>query len=147
MVSFPATWDQTKSFGRHIVSYTMGGISMAMALHLINDTQGHDAAGAVTQITTGIASIAAGLSTLIALAMGVWASIQQSPLWQLLNGAKALIQGTIDPKTVPLATQKAMVAATDQLPTVVNVVAEPAVANAISSNTVVSSAEVKVVQK
>ncbi len=142
-----ATFDQVKSFGKHVVSYAMGGISVLMVVHILSPAQGGDATSAIDQITTGVKSIVAGITTLVSIAMGVWAALQQSPLAQLINGSTAITQGTIDPKTVPIATQKAMVAATDKLPTVVNVVAQPEVANSITSDTVVSSADTKVVKK
>ena len=93
---------QAISFGRHVVSYSAGAVSAAVMLHVISGDQGQGLTAAITQISTGVASIAAGVATLASIGMGVWAAIKQSPFATLLSASKVLgTQGQIivkDPK-------------------------------------------------
>jgi hypothetical protein len=78
------TLGQVASFGRHVVSYSAGAVTMAVALHAISGSDGASITGAVGQIVTGINSIAGGIATLLSIGTGLWAAWKQSPLSQLL---------------------------------------------------------------
>lgn len=78
------TLGQASAFGRHVLSYAMGATTAAVALHVINGDQGTTIAGAISQIASGITSIAGGVSTLIALGSGLYAAWTASPLRQML---------------------------------------------------------------
>ena len=82
------TKGQAIAFGRHIVSYSMGALTAGVALHIVSDGQAHDATTAITQISTGVGSILAGCTTLIALASGIWAAWKSSPFATLLQASK-----------------------------------------------------------
>ena len=96
------TQSQVVAFGRHVVSYSAGALSAGVVLHVVSQGQANDAGNAITQISTGVASIAAGLTTLASVAMGIWAAWKSSPFAQLLQASKVLgTQGKIvvnDPK-------------------------------------------------
>jgi hypothetical protein len=81
---------QVIAFGRHAVSYSAGAISAAVMLHALSQGQGDSATNALTQISTGVASIAAGLTTLVSIAMGVWAALKSGPFATLLQASKVL---------------------------------------------------------
>lgn len=82
------TQSQVVAFGRHVVTYAMGGISMLAAVHVLSPTDATTATGAINQISTGVASIIAGVGTLVAIASGVYAAVTASPLWQIFAVAK-----------------------------------------------------------
>jgi hypothetical protein len=81
---------QVVAFGRHVVSYSMGALTAGVALHIVSGDQAHDATQAITQISTGVGSILAGCTTLIALASAVWAAWKSSPFATLLQASKLL---------------------------------------------------------
>ena len=76
---------QLIAFGRHVVSYSMGGITVGVMFHVLSNGQASDAGDAITQISSGVKSILVGASTLIAVASGVWAAWKKSPFAQLLE--------------------------------------------------------------
>ena len=76
---------QLIAFGRHVVSYSMGGITVGVMFHVLSKGQAGDASDAITQISSGVGSILAGFTTLIAVASGVWAAWKKSPFAQLLE--------------------------------------------------------------
>jgi hypothetical protein len=78
------TMGQASAFGRHVVTYAMGAVTMAVTLHLVSSQDGASISGAIGQIVTGITSIVGGISTLIAIGSGVWAAWTASPFRQLL---------------------------------------------------------------
>lgn len=82
------TLGQTTAFGRHVVSYAMGAVTMAAALHVVNDGQASSLTTAITQIVNGVTSIAGGVATLISVGAGLYAAWSASPLSQLLAVAK-----------------------------------------------------------
>lgn len=107
------TLAQQAAFGRHVVSYAMGAITMAAALHVVTGDQASSLTTAVTQISNGVVSIAGGIATLVSLGAGLYAAWSSSPLSQLLAVAK-----NADVKQV--------------------VVANPVTANAVPSDKVVA---------
>lgn len=90
------------AFSRHIVSYAMGGLTVGVTLHVLSQGDADSAGKAITQISTGLGSIIAGLTTLTSVAMGIWAAWKSSPFAQLLQASKVLgTEGQIivkDPK-------------------------------------------------
>lgn len=78
------TLGQATAFGRHVVSYSMGAITMAAALHVVKDSDASSLTTAVTQISNGVVSIAGGLATIVSVGAGLWAAWSSSPLRQLL---------------------------------------------------------------
>lgn len=82
------TYGQVIAFGRHVVSYAMGAVTMAAALHVVDNNQAASLTTAITQITNGVTSIAGGVATLITVLTGLYAAWSASPLSQLLAVAK-----------------------------------------------------------
>jgi len=82
------TQAQVYSFGRHVLTYAMGGISVFTAMHIGSDAQLADAKTAITQISTGVGSIITGGTTLVALASAFYAAWSASPFAQLLSVSK-----------------------------------------------------------
>lgn len=83
------TKDQTVAFGRHVVTFSMGVVTAASLMHLITPDQSGSATNAIQQISEGLKEIIAGMTTLVALASALWASISASPLRQLLTVASS----------------------------------------------------------
>ncbi len=69
---------QTTAFGRHVVSYAMGIVTALAATHIASPDQAQNATTAITQISEGVAAIVTAVTTLIAFASAVWASISAS---------------------------------------------------------------------
>ena len=65
---------QANAFGRHVVSYAMGAVTVAVSLSVINEDTGAKIADAVTQIASGVTTAAGGIATLVAILSGIWAS-------------------------------------------------------------------------
>jgi hypothetical protein len=81
-------WNQTASFGRHVITFAMGGITFAAALGLLDGSHATDATQAIQQISSGVSLVIAGATTLIGLASGLWATWSASPFSQLASVAK-----------------------------------------------------------
>lgn len=82
------TQAQVVAFGRHVVTFAMGGVTVLAAAHALSPTDATSATGAINQISSGVASIIAGVTTLIGIASGIYAAVSASPLWQLFAVAK-----------------------------------------------------------
>ena len=95
---------QLIAFGRHVVSYSMGAISAGVTFHVLSQGDASNAGNAITQISTGIGSVIAGVTTLVGVIMGVWSAWKSSPFAQLLQTSKLLgNEGTIMIKDPELA--------------------------------------------
>jgi len=81
------TTAQAAAFGRHVLSYSMGAITAAAALHVVDGGQASSLTTAVNQIATGVTSIAGGVATLVSVGAGLYAAWSASPLRQLLAAA------------------------------------------------------------
>src|SRR5579872_3215259 len=113
--------DQTQvyAFGRHVVSYAMGGVTAISMAHLWQSPQdAANAANAINQVSHGFQEIVAGGGTLIALGMGVVAAIKSSPIVQMLMGAAAMLHSKVDTSKVSVEDQKTIMEATLKLPKV-----------------------------
>lgn len=104
---------QVAAFGRHVLSFALGGVSAAAALHVVAPDDAASISGALNQIAAGVSSLVAGVSTLVAIGTGIYAAWTASSKSQLLA-----------------------VAANPAVKSVV--VSTPALADAIPSNKVVS---------
>lgn len=62
------------AFGRHVLSFALGGIAAAAALHVIAPSDAATITGAVNQIASGVSSLLAGVSTLVAVGTGLYAA-------------------------------------------------------------------------
>jgi len=118
------TQAQVLAGGRHVISFAAGIVAGGAALHAISPTDATNATNAITQIGTGFASIVAGVSTLVAVVSGAYATLSASPLWQIF-AVKQLAQ-TAAP--VSKDAQVALVNAAAAVPGTEKVV-NPALAN------------------
>jgi tetrahydromethanopterin S-methyltransferase subunit D len=75
---------QSIAFGRHVLTFAMGGVTVAAALHVINANDAANASQAISDIGTGLAKVIAGLTTLIGLVSAFYAAWSASPFSQLL---------------------------------------------------------------
>lgn len=91
------------SFGRHTLTFSMGVAAALSALHAITPADATTATNAFTQISTGMASVIAGVSTLIAMASGLYAGWQASPFSKMLSVAHNPQVSTIVVKSPALA--------------------------------------------
>lgn len=69
---------QMVAFGRHIVSFSMGAVSVLALTHIASTDQAQSATNAITQISQGVGLIVSGGSTLIAIGSAVWATVSAS---------------------------------------------------------------------
>lgn len=143
------TQDEVLAFGRHIVTFAGGGVTMFAALHLITGGDAESAANALNKIGSGFAEIVTGVGTLIAIASGVFASLSANPLVQFLKGSRAVAANPdiVRQAAVSDADQAVVAKAAVELPKVDRVVAAPEVADQVPTPAVASNAEVRVVQK
>jgi hypothetical protein len=77
-ISFP-TKAQFASFGRHVVSYAAGAVTVAVGLHFVTPDQGTQLGDAVKGIASGVASIYGGVSTLFSIGTALYAAWTASP--------------------------------------------------------------------
>jgi hypothetical protein len=139
---------QVIAFGRHVVSFGMGGIAFIAAAHLFqNPTDATDAANAVTQVSHGFKEIMAGGATLISIGMGVIASIKTSPLLMLLKGASAVLTNKADVTQLSTADQQKVIEATDRLPKVAAIVTNDKTIAALTVSPTVVSTEQAVIKQ
>ena len=112
---------QIATIGRHALTFVMGNASGALmagvALHLMSQNDANAALNALNQISDGLASVATGTVTLVAMASAAYAAMRRS--------ADAL---------------RAAVAAD---PTTIKIVSDPITAAADPSSKVVSPAQNK----
>lgn len=69
---------QAQAFARHLVTYAMGIVTALAATHIVTASSAQSATDAVNQISTGLASIITGATTLIAFGSAVWATVSAS---------------------------------------------------------------------
>jgi hypothetical protein len=100
---------QLLALGRHVVSYTMGGVTVLGVLHVVNGGDVATLTNSINQISQGVALIAAGLGPIIAIASGLWSMYTASPKQQISavntadNGVKVVAASTLAPTvTAPL---------------------------------------------
>ena len=74
---------QVAAFGRHILSFALGGVAAAAALHVVGANDAATITGAINQIASGVSSLVAGVSTLIAVVTGLYAAWTASSKSQL----------------------------------------------------------------
>ena len=60
-------WNQAKAIGRHVASYTAGGVTVAVAFHFLTQQQGADLGDSINNITDGFSKVALGITQLIAI--------------------------------------------------------------------------------
>lgn len=76
---------QVSAFGRHVLSYSMGAVSAAAVLHVISAGDATTIGNSISQISTGVAEIAAGLAPIIALVSGWYAAWSASHKSQIAS--------------------------------------------------------------
>jgi hypothetical protein len=93
----PAAWNWTqwKGAGRNVLSYTAGGISAAVALHLISSGQGGDIMTNINLIGDGVDKIATGIGGLIAIATPIYT------VWKSAHASSPAMQATTLQQEVP----------------------------------------------
>lgn len=97
--SFVPTLGMATSFGRHVLTYSMGAVTMAVAVHAVSPEQGASITKAVTDIGSGIASITGGVTTLVAIGSALYAAWSAAPSSQI----KAVAAQPDVAKIVPVA--------------------------------------------
>lgn len=77
------TQGQVIAAGRHLLTFVAGGIATAATFHVISPADATSATNAINQISSGFASIIAGVTTLIGIASGLYAAWSASPFSQI----------------------------------------------------------------
>lgn len=85
---------QFAAFGRHIVSYAAGAVTVGVGLHFISPDQGSQIGNAVNGIINGVESIVGGVTTLVAVASGLYAT------WTASRASNAAAIGSDSQTTV-----------------------------------------------
>lgn len=109
---------QVVAAGRHLLTFVAGGITVAASLHAITPTDATNATAALNQIGTGIASVIAGVTTLIGVASGAYAAWSASPFSQIF-AVKKLAEtptGTVVGAQISRSAQVALVNAAAAVP-------------------------------
>lgn len=112
------TPDMMAAFGRHVVSYAAGAITVGVGFHVLSSDQGNSLGTAIGQVVSGVETTMGGLATIFSLGAGLYAAWTASPVSQ----AKSLVRAV--PGTT-IMTDPAIAAATPAQPTIVSNVAAP----------------------
>lgn len=118
-------WNSYKAAGKHVASYAAGGVTVAIAIGLLNSSQGANATADINSIATGLESIAKGIAGLLAILTPIYT------MWKSANNASPIGQATGLRQAVPGTT----------------IVTSPEIANAIPDDNVISNQDVKVIPK
>jgi hypothetical protein len=86
---------QVYAAGRHVLTFAMGGVAFAAALHIVSEGDIATISKSISQISDGVAQIAAGLAPLIALASALYASWSASHKSQVAAVTAGVADGTI----------------------------------------------------
>lgn len=62
------------AFGRHVLTYTMGAVTAASALHLVSASDAANLTTAINSIANGLTTIAGAAATVVAIFSGLYAS-------------------------------------------------------------------------
>lgn len=111
--SFVPTLGMAASFGRHALTYSMGAITMAVAVHAVSPDQGASITKAITDIGSGIASITGGVTTLVAIGSAMYAAYKAAPSSQIKSVAAQPDVAKIVPVVAPDPSSAVAVAAKD----------------------------------
>lgn len=136
--------------GMHVATAAAAVVATLGFTHILSEGQVADATQAISTIGDGLGKIMTGLGTLIALASGIYATIQSSPFASLFRSSKEIAADPVrldQLRATPLAQQAPLVTVTDRLPDVAGVgttgtAAGAALAQAVPSNTVQTSSKV-----
>lgn len=79
--------DQVSAFGRHVISFAMGAITIAATVNVVNTDQVNSLTAAISQIAHGVGEIAAGLAPIVAIISGLYAARTASPMAQIATVA------------------------------------------------------------
>lgn len=88
--------------GRHVLTFAMGGVASAAALHVISAGDATTISNSISQISTGVADIAAGLAPIIAIVSAWYAAWSASHKSQVTAVTNAVADGSI-PKAAVVA--------------------------------------------
>src|SRR5262249_30557641 len=88
------------AFGRHVISYAAGAVTVAAALHVITPDQAHSLTDAIGQIITGVQTAAGGIATIVSIGSAFYAGWSATKTSQLKAVAanpevKAIVTNTI----------------------------------------------------
>lgn len=74
----PMAWNkqQWQAAGKHVLSYSAGGISAAVALHFISPLQGSDISGNINDVVEGTTQLLKGLAGLVATGSAIYAGLR-----------------------------------------------------------------------
>lgn len=78
------TLAQASAFGRHVVSYVAGAITVGVAFHFVSPDQGTQLTTGITQIVNGIETTVGGIATVASVGAALYAAWTASPRQQLL---------------------------------------------------------------
>ena len=60
--------------GRHVLTFATGAVTAAAVLHIISGDDAANATNAINQIASGVASVVAGVSTLVGIGSAMYAA-------------------------------------------------------------------------
>ena len=62
------------AFGRHVLSYAAGAVTVAAALHVVSPDQANSLSTAITQIVSGVQTAMGGVATVVSVGAGLYAA-------------------------------------------------------------------------
>lgn len=119
-------WNQYKAAGKHVASYAAGGVTVAVALHFLSDSQGADLGTNINLVVDGAGKVATGIAGIFGV------------LWPIYNALRAAHNASPTMLASSLA---------KEVPNTI-IVTAPEIAKATPNlPNVVANTEAKVVQK
>lgn len=98
---------QVAAAGRHVLTFAMGGVSFLATVNILSPSDATTVTASVTQISHGVAEIAAGLAPLVAMASGfysVWTASHKSQI-AAVNNAIPGVKVVRDTAPAPVVTE------------------------------------------
>lgn len=140
-------WAQVKAAGRHVASYTAGGVTVAVAFHVLSPMQGAELTDNINLVLDGVSKIATGIAGLVGVLLPVYtawrAAHSASPAEQVKSVVTQLSAPQITQAANALAdpaSRKNLIEAVAEMPEVKKIVpVDPAIAEEIPSEKVTKS--------
>lgn len=68
------TPDMMAAFGRHVISYAAGAITIGVGVHILSPDQGSSIGTALGQVVSGLTTAAGGIATLASIGAALYAA-------------------------------------------------------------------------
>lgn len=139
-------WAQLKAAGRHGLTYVAGGVSAAVALHLLSPTQGSEITSSLNLLAHGVGEIATAVGGIAAVVVPLYTSWRAAKSASPSEQVKSVVSNLSAPQLTQAANAVAdpesrakLIEAVAEMPEVKKIVpTDPALAAATPSPKVVA---------